>query len=1142
MPSYSERYQTPSPLYPKPTATSLARLLGSWETLRTLDSDGYRTSAAAPPSTWLVDIGWEGRKTHRSPGRGTTCSPFTTQAIAICFSATDSEPYQPTLSDGRRLPFLFSQLTNGVLKHGVPAYERLLTEYGATLSDNTWPRSVIFFNLGRAVERTELRRGDCVHIEWMSGGGHAVFVWDVHTNERGEVDAFQYVSANGKMAAGGSGGGIAVGGTTDGRGGFIRCVQAAGEAPHYQAARTPLFQDDPGYVEHGLWVTWDPAVAARPLRGMRRSPARRPTLVKRILAARLFGISGREEAPYAMGEPETRATTPSERGVAPVSSPLPGSAVSTPPESPTGEPSSPTKGATPTTPTTPTPSEPDIALMQRQLHLLSQLEWIPHDPGTIDGKLGPHTARSLSAFQRAYGLEASGRPTALSLERLARIYQSALDDPRARLFAGSADPGGKSFAAPLDDEPVAAVYLYFRHGAARAGDRISVIAHGALPASPFPLVLHDADSGEPLPDVAVLTAEPLGGRAVVTLTVPRVAPGTRLMVRALGKRSDAPLRVVAGGIGQRVPQAFSSSDGGEPGGELPPGLEAGIAEVLLGRRALAELAAELTLERDALLRLSLRYSEAGRRALQGELATRGLQVKSGIGDVPSPRSFSDGDDSRQARIQRTFVVSDLHLGNGGPYDCYAGGAELTRFIEREALRQPTRLICNGDTIDFLLNDDPLTWDRRRAVQQAQAAMALPENAAIFAAFGHLLKAGGEVQIRLGNHDAELALPEVQAVLRAALRQPPAIAAALTFQLGDDPETSGGLLEIGGARILITHGEHDDRWNQLDYARLRAASRTDEREGVSEGFEYPPGSRLVKRLLNPLKSRYGMRFADLLKPDFQGAALTALSVNPLALRTLLGGSTLQMLWQLHSRRGMASSFADPAESETAGDLGLRERLRDAGLDAAEAQALQALLQPGRRPSATAFDDSDDPDGRSPGSRQSSALLKLLRAGLSAYAAGQRRLAGREGERFFALAPTEQEWSEAGRLAQKYSVGAVLFGHSHAARFFTEGELVYLNTGTWIWLMQLPPADADVAEWTRFLEALRRDPGLRQPAPEDDATGPRLLRRLHIARLQAHPAGGAHVALCEWLPERGLVVLREALVPGSGTATSQTRKRV
>ena len=27
----------------------------------------------------------------------------------------------------------------------------------------------------------------------------------------------------------------------------------------------------------------------------------------------------------------------------------------------------------------------------------------------------------------------------------------------------------------------------------------------------------------------------------------------------------------------------------------------------------------------------------------------------------------------------------------------------------------------------------------------------------------------------------------------------------------------------------------------------------------------PGSRLVKRLLNPLKSRYGMRFADLLKP-------------------------------------------------------------------------------------------------------------------------------------------------------------------------------------------------------------------------------------------------------------------------------------
>jgi peptidoglycan hydrolase-like protein with peptidoglycan-binding domain/UDP-2,3-diacylglucosamine pyrophosphatase LpxH len=1170
MSTYSERYRTPSPLYPKPTATSLSRLLQSWETLRALDTDGYRTSAAAPPSTWLVDIDWEGRKTHRSPGRGTTCSPFTTQAIAITLSRGDSEPYAPTLADGRRLPFLFSQLTNGVLKRGVPVYDRLLAEYGATLADNTWPRPVIFFNIGRAVERGDLRRGDCVHIEWLSGGGHAVFVWDVHLNERGEVDAFQYVSANGKMAAGGSGGGIAVGGTTDGRGGFIRAVKSDGGAMSYQAGRTPLFQDDEAYVEHGLWVTWDPEVAARPLRGLRRSAARRPTLVKRILAARLFGIEGNEAPLFAMGEAEPRAASAPERRSPPLVEVTGSTAVGATSVGTTSVGT--TSVGTTSVGTTAvgtanvgsgqegggevgsdlTPaSAPDIALMQKQLHLLAQLEWIAHDPGGIDGKLGPHTRRSLVAFQRAYGLEASGRPTPLSLERLAHIYQSALDDPRARLFATSSGPGGQAFSGPLDDEASTAVYLYFRHGVARAGDPLSVIATGALPASPFAVTLHDAVSGEPLPDVPPLLAEPLGQRAVVTMTVPPRAPGTRLFVRALGRRSEVPLLIV--GATARTSgsaPAFAAEGAAIPrdSASAPVEIEAAVAQVLLGRRALCDVAAEAGMERDQLLRMSLSYSDAGRRAIAAELHARGSAAPAGRGSAAPATAFAEPESDREPRIAQTFVLSDLHLGNGGPYDCYAGGQELCRFLEREALQKPTRLLCNGDTVDFLLNDDPLSLERGRAVRQAQAAMALPENAAIFASFGRVLQAGGQVVIRLGNHDAELALPEVQAVLRAALKQPATIARGLVFQTGEDPAKSGGILQIGGAKILISHGEQNDHWNQLDYPRLTATAKATETiaaEGggsAAERFEYPPGSRLVKRLLNPLKARYGMRFADLLKPDFQGAALTALAVNPLAVRTLLGGATLKILWQLHSRRAMAATFVDPQTGDGSAepgeaDLGLRERIRGAGLDASEAGALQALLQPARAQSFAAPDETQDPDGRSASSRQNGALIKILRAGLSAYAAGQRRLAGREGERFFSLAPGESEWSEAQRLASKYGVGAVLFGHSHAARFFADRDLLYLNTGTWIWLLQLPPADADVAVWTRYLEALRRDPGLNQIGDASDPATPRLLRRLHVARIRPQRGGGAQVALCEWLPEGGLVVLREAHVHPSPAASGR-----
>ena len=1161
MSTYSERYRTPSPLYPQPTVTSLSRLLDCWERLRALDVDGYRTSAASPPRTWLVSIQWDGRQTHRSAGRGTTCSPFVAQAVAMAYSRGDAEPYEPILADGRRLPFLFSQLANGVLKSGVPAYDRLLQQYGATLADNTWPRPVVFFNLGRAVERTELRRGDCVNIDWLSGGGHAVFVWDVHLNARGEVDAFQYVSANGQMASGGSGGGIAVGGTTNGSGGFIRCDADAAGVRSYRAAQAPLFVDSEGYVQHGLWVTWDPDVAARPLSGLRCKNPRRPTLVKRILAARLHGIVGDEAPLFAMGQSSAPRSPsaplpvdvrdpadPAKAGDAAAGTAVPASADRGADAGATSVAKQPA-AATPSA-----DAEVDVVRLQTQLHLLSRLEWISHDPGAIDGKLGPNTRRSLVAFQRAYGLEESGQPSALSLERLARIYQSALDDPRARLFAGEKSGPAPSFADPgVGEDPAAMVHLYFRQGSAHPGQRVALIAHGALPATAFAVSLCDADSLQACPDVPALSAEPLGQRAVVHFVVPTRPAGTRLVARGLGLRTPVPLRIVdrRGRNGMApparvAPPAFSS----DAKAAAATDLEQAVAHVLLGQRPLAELAAELGVPRDDLLRWSVRYSEAGRQALVAALGTRIIEPDPTNAEGPrGGRSFADptaGGGAGPAHahppdIVQTLVVSDLHLGTGGVYDCYAGGLELVRLLEREALNRPTRVVCNGDTVDFLLNEDPLVLDRARAVQQAQAVLAHPENAAIFASLGRVLAHDGEVVIRMGNHDVELALPDVQDVLRQGLRQPAHIARRLRFAQGGDPEQTGGLLTIGGARVLITHGEQDDVWNQLDYGRLNASLRSD----GAERFEYPPGSRLVKRLLNPIKARYGMRFADLLKPDFQGAALTALAVNPQAVRTIFAASTVQMLWQLHSRRGMAKTFASPdadadanagsdvASAATdrleAGDLGLQDRVRAAGLDIAETQAVQALLQSvGERSFADDEGDSD-PEGRSTERLQSTGRLKLLRAGLSLYAAGQRRIAGREGERFFGLAPDAAEWSEAGRLARKYGVGAVLFGHTHAARFFADGDVVYLNTGTWIWLMQLPPADADAEVWARYLDALRRDPGLKQPAAGDDPASPRLLRRLNVARLDVHPQGGARIALCEWLPDQGLVVLRESRVP-------------
>jgi metallophosphoesterase superfamily enzyme len=77
---------------------------------------------------------------------------------------------------------------------------------------------------------------------------------------------------------------------------------------------------------------------------------------------------------------------------------------------------------------------------------------------------------------------------------------------------------------------------------------------------------------------------------------------------------------------------------------------------------------------------------------------------------------------------RTLIVSDLHLGNGGDYDVFAGGVELPALLDRIAA-EPTRVIVNGDGMDFLMNEDPLELHPAIAANQARAIAAAPASAA-----------------------------------------------------------------------------------------------------------------------------------------------------------------------------------------------------------------------------------------------------------------------------------------------------------------------------------------------------------------------------------------------------------------------------
>jgi len=455
---------------------------------------------------------------------------------------------------------------------------------------------------------------------------------------------------------------------------------------------------------------------------------------------------------------------------------------------------------------------------------------------------------------------------------------------------------------------------------------------------------------------------------------------------------------------------------------------------------------------------------------------------------------------------RTVILSDLHLGNGQGYDIFAGARELPEFLDAQSA--PTRVVLNGDAVDFLMNEDPLELETERAVRQARALASWPATADVFAALGRILARGGEVIIRLGNHDIELALAEVQAVFREALRQPPEAAAKLLFRRGDSPE----LLDVGGARLLLAHGDHGDNWNKVEYAHLPgpgAPVGANARE-----YKYAAGSVLVKTLLNPLKKQYKMKFTDLLVPDFQGAVMAALAVNPTAVKLLFQNTTLDIFWQLFRKSRMPLSF-DPDEPGPV-DLGLADKLDEAGLSDEEREALEAVLDD----SAMSFDGDEGV--------LSKARVKLARSALSAYARAQRLLVGQLGVRYIDLEPTEAEATEAQRLARKFGAGAVIIGHTHAARWKVTEGVVYANSGSWIWLMQLPkPTDNDEV-WADFLEELQRNPGL-EPARQKLA---KLETRFTAVMAEPQPRGGAKVSLVRWKhPGKAPETLGESHVPAA-----------
>ncbi len=174
----------------------------------------------------------------------------------------------------------------------------------------------------------------------------------------------------------------------------------------------------------------------------------------------------------------------------------------------------------------------------------------------------------------------------------------------------------------------------------------------------------------------------------------------------------------------------------------------------------------------------------------------------------------------------TLIVSDLHLRAGSER---AGAADFTRLVSGAAAG--ARLVLAGDIFDLdWVGRAPQAGEGPTAAAGRLRAI-LEEFPETVTALRDYLSRGGEILWLPGNHDAELAHPEVQAALQAALGQP---GPRLRFEAES--------VEIDG--VHVEHGHQYDPDNRF---------LPDTRAAVARGrlADLPLGCLLTRFLLSRL---------------------------------------------------------------------------------------------------------------------------------------------------------------------------------------------------------------------------------------------------------------------------------------------------
>lgn len=396
---------------------------------------------------------------------------------------------------------------------------------------------------------------------------------------------------------------------------------------------------------------------------------------------------------------------------------------------------------------------------------------------------------------------------------------------------------------------------------------------------------------------------------------------------------------------------------------------------------------------------------------------------------------------------RVIVLSDLHLGPGGPLTTFRDAAALAAFVQQLAASPgPIELILAGDIFDFLQIAGYEGLSAREAVTHLDVLLANPATLQVMAALRNYgEQRGHEITVLAGNHDPELLMDDVRERFAEVVGRRGTILfgddTPLVPHRGEQPAVTGRALESAGRTVWVVHGDRWDPVNAIDREAVRAAAR----EG--RPIHLPTGSHLVFEVLS--RAKLANPWVDEVKPEFPAVLLLLLYLEP---RTTMGFlrahyslTSRLLLDQVHASLRAGPLFGPPQVTASGESSALTAAIAEVvsdtearGHDAFLAE-LYDYLERGPRPA---------PAGAILAAHSGAARL-LLRAWLACV---------RKADRFQDLdGPDEMPSATAPLLAEAQHVAGLLAGHTHGARVRASVLPWYCNSGTWVPVARIPSGD-------------------------------------------------------------------------------------